>query len=110
MDKNPTQIQLKKRNKIKIEEIERLYERYIRWTLGLDRCMPWLKELDREKIKIRTGNRACKFEEKFLESQGRKIVKPCLKEKESGTGGSKAWEVREKYSNKNGWSSDLIRR
>ena len=47
------------------EEIERLQERYIRWTLGLDRCTPWyivLKEGDRERMKIRTGNRACKFE------------------------------------------------
>ena len=52
------------------EEIQRLHERYIRWTLGLDRCTPWyivLKEVDRKKI--RTGNRACKFEEKVLESQ-----------------------------------------
>ena len=42
------------------EEIESLQERYIRWTLGLlDRCTPWyivLKEVDREKMKIRTGN------------------------------------------------------
>ena len=65
---------------------------YIRWTLGLDRCTPWyivLKEVDREKIKIRTGNRAC-FEEKvLLESQARRIVKACLKEKELGIGGRK---------------------
>ena len=45
-----------------------------------------LKEVDREKIKIRTGNRAC-FEEKvLLESQARRIVKACLKEKELGIG------------------------
>ena len=29
-----------------------------------------VKEVGREKIKIRTFNRACKFEEKVLESQG----------------------------------------
>ena len=95
------------------EEIERLHERYIRWTLGLDRCTSWyivLKEMDREKIKIRTGNRAYKFEEKVLESQGRRIVKACLKEKELGIGGSKVWELREKYFNRNGWSSELMRR
>ena len=67
-----------------------------------------LKEVDGEKI--RTGNRACEFEEKVLESQGRRIVKACLKEKELGIGGSKAWEVREKYFNRNGWSAELIRR
>ena len=82
--------------------------------MGLDRCTPWyivLKEVDRKKIKIITGNRACKFEEKVLESQGRRIVKACLKKKELGIGGSKAWEIREKYFNRNGWSdADFIRR
>ena len=95
------------------EEIERLQERYIRWTLGLDRCTPWyivLKEVDREKMRIRTGNRACKFEEKVLESKGKRIVKACIKEKELGIGGSKKWEIREKYFNRNGWSVELIRR
>ena len=95
-------------------EIERLHERYIRWTLGLDRCTPRyivLKEVDREKIKIRTDNRVCKFEEKvLLESQARKIVKAYLKEKELGIGGSKAWEIREKYFNRNAWSAEFISR
>ena len=69
-----------------------------------------LKEVDREKIKIRTGNRAC-FEEKvLLESRAKRIVKVCLKEKELGIGGGKAWEIREKYFNRNGWSAELIRR
>ena len=46
-----------------------------------------------------------------MESQGRRIVTTYLKEKELGIGGSKAWEVREKYFNRNnGWSSELIRK
>ena len=63
-----------------------------------------VKRSGQEKIKITTGNKACKFEEKVLESQGRRIVKACLKEKELGIGGSKALEIREKYFNTNGWS------
>ena len=49
-----------------------------------------VKKSGQGKNKIRTGNRACKFEEEVLERQGRRIEKACLKEKELGIGGSKA--------------------
>ena len=45
-----------------------------------------------------------------MESQGRTIVKPCLKEKELGIEGNKIGEEREKYLNRNGWSKELVRR
>ena len=40
------------------EEIERLHERYIRWTLGLDRCTPWYIVL-KERRKERLENKTC---------------------------------------------------
>ncbi|XP_033214032.1 uncharacterized protein LOC117171088 [Belonocnema kinseyi] len=91
------------------EEVEKFHEKYIRWTLGLDRWTPWyivLKEVNREKIKVRTGNMACKYEERLFESKGRTIVKACLKERENGKGDDYGMKEREMYLNRCGWSKE----
>lgn len=60
------------------KDVEKLHIKCIRWTLRWEKCWLWyivLKEMDREKMKIRAGNSAYKFEEKVLESDLRTIVK-----------------------------------
>lgn len=94
------------------EGVERLYEKYIRWTLVLDSCTPGcivLKEADRQKIRLRAGNRAYKYEEKLIDSGGRTRIKTCLKERESIRGEVKAIKERERYLNRHGWSKELVK-
>ena len=54
---------------------------YIKWSLGLDRCMPGyivLAETIREKIPIKAGRRTTKFEEGIRTSTDRLVLKECL--------------------------------
>ena len=62
----------------------RTSRKYIKWTLGLDRCTPSyivLAETNREKIRIKARRRAVKFEKDIRTSTNRLILKECLKEK-----------------------------
>ena len=55
------------------EEIQRLQERYIRWTLGVDWKTPGYtvrEEAQRGKLRTRAGKRAWKLEEKLKERGG----------------------------------------
>ena len=66
-------------------EMERIQLNYIKWTLGLDPCTPGyivLAETNREKIRVKTGRRATKFEDGVRTSTDRLILKECLKEKD----------------------------
>ncbi|XP_054011936.1 uncharacterized protein LOC128894297 [Hylaeus anthracinus] len=67
-------------------ELEGVQTKYIRWCLSLDFCIPKYMILEgtkREKIRIRTGIKALRFEEKIRNGVGRELLKECLKEKET---------------------------
>ncbi|KZC10595.1 hypothetical protein WN55_00347 [Dufourea novaeangliae] len=89
----------------KRKEVEKVQIRYLKRTLRINIRSPEyivLEETKREKIGIRTGIRTWRFEEGVREGDGRKLVKECLKEKESVRIQTKSSEERQEYRNKNG--------
>lgn len=94
------------------EEIERVQEKYLKWILGLDRETPGYivrEELKRNKLRVETGKRAVKFEERMKERKECKILLEGWKEREKDEGKEKKGE-REKYYERNGYSVREIER
>lgn len=106
-------------------EIERIQDKYIKWTLKLNRTTPGYMiraETKRHKISIKTGKRAIRFEEKILKKEEEDILKQCvkikskiLKEKQNGTG--KTYKTTEKWKKERrkfleniGWSLEYYDR
>ena len=79
------------------DEMERIQLKYIKWTLGF-------LYLYREKIRVKTGRRAIKFEEGVRTSTDRLILKQCLKEKDRNI----VSKEREEYLRRNGYSQQGI--
>ena len=81
------------------EEVERIQERFIRWSLGVDWRTPGYmvrEETKRKKLRTWAGGRAWRYEEKLGRGEGGKLARWCLeeireREKEEGTELS-AWE------------------
>lgn len=93
------------------EDIERVQMKYIRWCLGLERSTPGyivLEETKRDKIRIKAGKRARKFEEGGLNAEGRKWVKECIKEKREGRVRTRSVSERIGYLKRNGYSQEGI--
>ena len=66
-------------------EMERIQLKYIKWSVGLNRCTPGyivLAETNKGRIRIKAGRRVMKFEEGIRTSTNRLILKEYLKEKE----------------------------
>lgn len=64
-------------------EIERLQEKYGRWTLGVKRETPEYAvrdELDMDKLRVRAGKRAISFEKK-ARTRNRILLKMCIEER-----------------------------
>ncbi|KAJ3654943.1 hypothetical protein Zmor_014093 [Zophobas morio] len=64
------------------EEIERVKEKYLKWTLGLEKYTPAYivrEETKRETMRVEAGKRAVGFEEKFSEIGDCKILQECWK-------------------------------
>jgi len=62
------------------EKLEKLQARYIRWTLGLERCTPIYvvqEETKVEPISIEAGQRALKYQEKIRNYTENRILKEC---------------------------------
>ena len=73
--------------------IESIQERYIRWLLGLNRSVPEYiarSELNREKMRIKMGVLANKFEEKIRESNSA-IMREVYKELEKARDPCTEW-------------------
>lgn len=88
-------------------ELEKVQLKYIRWTLGLDNCTPCyiiLEETKMDKVRVGTGIRALKFEERLRKAEGRNLVKACLQEKEKGVCKTRNIEERKQYLERNGYS------
>lgn len=58
------------------EELEKLEEKYLRWTLGVEGRTPWYlvrEELQRDKLRVR-ARRAWEFEDRLREGKGRSDI------------------------------------
>jgi len=65
------------------EELEKLEKKYLRWVLGVDGKTSWYlvkEELQRGKLRERTGRRAWNFEKKLEEERGGIIARRCWEE------------------------------
>ncbi|XP_063912037.1 uncharacterized protein LOC135128890 [Zophobas morio] len=70
-------------------EIEAVQEKYLRWMLGLRKETPGYivrEECKREKLRIYTGKRAVKYDERLKEREECRILYECWKEKKSKQG------------------------
>ncbi|TGZ53811.1 hypothetical protein DBV15_10472 [Temnothorax longispinosus] len=81
--------------------VEGVEARYLRWSLGLEKCTPGyvvLEETKRDKIRIRTAKLAVNFEEKARQGHGRRRwVKKCIKEREGRGTLTRGRSEREEY-------------
>lgn len=62
------------------ESLERVQIRYIKWCLGLHRCTPWYLVLDEtkiDKVRVRAGERAMKYDQKIRRMNDQRLVKEC---------------------------------
>lgn len=60
-----------------------MQEKFLRWTLGEEWCNPGYmirKEVQREKLRTRTGKRAWNFERKMWEENGGELARQCWEE------------------------------
>lgn len=80
------------------EELEKLEEKYLRWTLGVEGRTPWYlvrEELQRNKLRVRAARRAWEFQDRLREGKGSDIARRCWEEMKERTGRGKAlsgWE------------------
>lgn len=95
------------------QEVENL-QTYLRWILGVERTTPGYvvrEELKREKIRVCTGGRALRYEERTQIEATKKLPAECRKEVVRGErrGERTKWsESREKYLNRCGVSSEWM--
>ncbi|XP_071578809.1 uncharacterized protein [Temnothorax nylanderi] len=97
------------------EKIERMHERYIRWTLGLDWSTPGYmirEETKRDRMRVSAGKRAMKYEEKLEWGKGNEIARECWKEIKRNVRKEKAnWEEeRRSFYEKRGYATEEIER
>lgn len=93
--------------------LERVQTTYVKWTLGLQRCTPdymVLDEAKRDRIKIKTGKRAIRYELLAAKREGKELLQECIKQRISAKGKSKQCKEREKYLNGNGFSQEELDR
>ncbi|XP_024883228.1 uncharacterized protein LOC112461981 [Temnothorax curvispinosus] len=97
------------------EKIERMHERYIRWTLGLDWSTPGYmirEETKRDKERISAGRRAMKYEEKLERGEGNEIARECWREiREMDRKKKSKWEEeRKSFYERRGYAVKEIER
>ncbi|XP_077280504.1 uncharacterized protein LOC143907534 [Temnothorax americanus] len=96
-------------------EIERLQERYLRWVLGVERCIPGYmirEELQREKLRGRAVMRAWGYEKKLEEGKGGELARECWEEvkRRAKRGVSRGgWEEeRKEAAESRGWKIEEV--
>lgn len=92
-------------------KLEQIQNKYIKWTLGLDRCTPeyiCLEETNRDKIKIKTGRRAIKFELRARRNENKTLLQECIKERVNGKVKSKNIQDRDEYLKGKGFSQAAL--
>ena len=64
------------------KEIEKIQDKYIKWTLQLDKTTPSHiihEETNRWKIAIQTAKRAMKFEQKVVQTEEDTLTEECMR-------------------------------
>jgi hypothetical protein len=94
------------------EGLEGVQGKYLKWVLGVDRETPGyivMEETKRDGIRIESGKRAIRFEERVIERGECRILQECLKEKRKEIGKG-VWKEREAYFERNGYAGAEIER
>lgn len=104
------------------KEMEGIQDKYIKWSLKLDRTTPSHMlhlETKREKISTKTGKRAIKYEEKIMKNEGNELLKECIKVKNKLSidirinrkrESAELWKkTRKKYLEEKGWSLEYYK-
>jgi len=84
---------------------------YVRWIFKLDFCTSRyliIRELGLEKLKVRWGIRALKFEKKIRGREEDNLLKICWNKKMSRKKKDLYSRKKEKYFNRNGWALEAI--
>ncbi|XP_044580688.1 uncharacterized protein LOC123262505 [Cotesia glomerata] len=92
-----------------VEEMERVQKKYLKWTLGLERCTPdciLFEETKREKLRLRFAKLAADYESEVMKKGG--IVKECLMERIKGKGCKNSLKCRMKLLNECGLSQKEV--
>ena len=85
------------------KEVESLQEKYLRWILGLERHTPGYivrEEIRRDKVRVESGVRAGRFEEKLERGKGGELGEVCMREKRKN----------ERETRMDEWSKESIKR
>ena len=95
------------------EKVEKLQEKYVRWTLGLDWRTPEYmirEEVKWEKMRTRAGRRAMGYEEKLTQGNRSELARKCLMEIRKGKVGDRArWEEgRRRFFEERGFAVEEI--
>jgi hypothetical protein len=91
------------------EEVENVQEKYLRGVLGMDRETPGYtmsEECKRNRLRVKAGKRATKFEDKMNGREEYRILTECWREKKKNTGK----KDREKYYQRNGYTREEVER
>ena len=96
-------------------EIERVQEKYLRWVLGVEWRTPGYmvrEESKRDKMRLRMGRRAVRYEEKLEEGEGSEWTRGCWEEvkKREGKRASIWEEQRKGFYKERGMSEELVKR
>ncbi|CAD6203294.1 GSCOCG00009744001-RA-CDS [Cotesia congregata] len=88
---------------------ESLQEQYGRWIMGVGKQVPGYivrEELKLEKMRVKSGYRAIRFEEKVRMGTERELLKKCVEERGGKNWRDKRWdEGRDRYMKRCGWSN-----
>ena len=93
------------------KELEKVMLDYVRWVFNIDFCTPryiMMLELGLDKLRIKWGIRARRFEEKIKAMEDYRWVKLCWNEKRKFGWNDLYGKERERYYNRNGWSSQAL--
>lgn len=92
-------------------DLEKIMLDYVRWIFRIDLCTPRyiiLKKLGLEAMRIRCGLWAREFEKKVKEKSEENLMKICWREKENLVKKELYSRQKERYYNRNGWSTEAI--
>jgi hypothetical protein len=82
----------------KEEEVEKVQKKYLKGVVGVDRETPVKEECKRNRLRVKAGTRAAKFEDKMDGREECRILTECWREKKRTT----EKKEREKYHQRSG--------
>lgn len=88
------------------KDLEKIMLDYVKWIFGIDFCIPRYiitRELDLDKLKIKWGIRARRYEIKVKNKEENRWIRKCLLEKREDEWKDRYGKEREKYYSRNGW-------